>query len=66
MNKKDFIGLMLCNAVALILLIEHWCGLELALPMLGIWSIVSLIIHICVLKDYMFISVFVREDLTRK
>lgn len=61
MNKKDLFGLMLCNAVALILLIEHWCGLELALPIMCVWTIISLAVHIWVLKDYIF-TVTIEEE----
>ena len=61
MNKTDFWSLIILNLVALILLVEHWCGLELALPILIIWSIISLIVHIWILKDYIF-TVTVEEE----
>jgi hypothetical protein len=61
MNKKDFFGLMFCNAVTLVLLLEHLCGLELALPFMCVWTIISLIVHICILKDYIF-TVTIEEE----
>lgn len=61
MNKKDFWILVMFNLATLILLIEHWCGLELALPFMCVWTIVSLIVHICVLKDYIF-TVTIEEE----
>lgn len=65
MNKKDFWTLMLFNLASLILLIEHLCGLELAIWVLCIWTIISLIVHICILKDYIFTFGFVKEDHTK-
>lgn len=65
MNKKDFWTLMICDIAVLVLLIEHWCGLELALPFMCVWTIISLIVHICVLKDYIFTFGFVKEDHTK-
>lgn len=65
MNKKDFWTLIACNLGTLILLIEHLCGLEIALECMCVWTIISMIIHICVLKDYIFIREFVNEDSTK-
>ena len=65
MNKKDFWTLMIMNITSLILLVECFCGLDIAVCYLCVWSIISLVTHICVLKDYVFIPVFVREDLTK-
>jgi hypothetical protein len=65
MNKKDFWTLIACNFGTLILLIEHLCGLEIALTCMCVWTIVSMIIHICILKDYIFTFGFVEEDHTR-
>lgn len=61
MNKKDFLTLAIFNLGTLILLIEHWCGLELALPFMCVWTIISLIVHICVLKNYPFV-VIIKEE----
>ena len=52
MNKKDFLTLLVCNLASVVLLIEHFAGLELALTCLVGWTVISLIIHICVLWDY--------------
>ena len=52
MNKKDFWSLISCDIGILILLIETYIGLELSLQCLCTWTIVSMIIHIIVLKDY--------------
>jgi hypothetical protein len=61
MNKKDFWTLIIFNFVTLVLLIEHLCGLQLALPFMCVWTIMSLIVHICVLKDYVF-TVTIEEE----
>ena len=52
-NKKNLITSLALNLVALILLIEHWCGLEAAIYVLVGWMILSLIIHINILRDYL-------------
>ena len=57
MNKKDFWSLMLFDIVGSILLIEHLAGLEIALEMFLGWSLISFIVHACVLKDYVRITV---------
>ncbi len=62
MNKKDFWTLLVMNLTSLILLIEHWCGLEAAIWVLCVWTAVSLITHIWVLRDYVVTYEFVRED----
>ena len=65
MNKKDFWTLLIMNITSIILLIECWCGLELALWCLCAWTIISMVVHICVLKDYIFTFEFVKEDYTK-
>ena len=65
MNKKDFWILMLFDFISVLLIIECWCGLELALPCMCGWVIVTLIVHICVLKNYVVSHCFVHEDYTR-
>ena len=65
MNKKDFWTLMLMNITSLGLLIEYLCELETALCCLCVWTIISLVTHIYVLKDYVFTPVFVKEDYTK-
>lgn len=65
MNKKDFWTLVLFDLTSLILLIELLCGLELALFCFCAWTIISLIVHICVLKDYVIVHEFIRKDHTK-
>lgn len=65
MNKKDFWTLVLCDLVVVILLIEHLVGLCLALELMHIWLIVSLLVHIGILRNYAVVSKFVRKDYTR-
>ena len=65
MRKKDFWILMACNLGTLILLIEHLCGLELALLTMCIWTAISMVIHICILKDYIITHEYVKEDNTK-
>lgn len=62
MNKKDFWTLLICNFGVLVLLIEHLCGLELALNCMIGWCIISLLIHIHILKDYVRFSIEVEEE----
>jgi hypothetical protein len=62
MNKKDFLTLMVCNFGTLVLLIEHLCGLEIALECMCVWTIVSMIIHIYILRDYVRLSVVIEEE----
>ncbi len=62
MNKKDFWTLMFCNFVTALLLIEHLSGLDIALECMCVWTIISMLIHIHILKDYVRISVFVKES----
>jgi hypothetical protein len=54
MNKKDFMTLIIYDIVTLLLLIEHLCGLELALALMCIWTMISMIAHISIFKDYIF------------
>lgn len=65
-NKKNLITSIALNFVSIILLIEHWCGLEAAIYVLVGWTIMSLIIHINILRDYVVVPTFGREDHTRK
>ena len=62
MNKKDFLALVVCNLGTLALLIEHWCGVGLALKWMCIWTLISMIIHVCVLRNYLRIDVTVVEE----
>jgi hypothetical protein len=64
-NKKNLITSLALNFVSIILLIEHWCGLEAAIYVLCGWTFLSLIIHINILRDYIVVPTFVREDHTR-
>ena len=65
MNKKDFLGLLFFNASTLLLIVEYLCGYELAIWSLCIWSMVSAIAHICILRNYVKIPVYVKEDYTK-
>lgn len=56
MNKKDFWSLMACNFTTVLLLVEHLSGLEKALECMIIWTIISLLIHIHILKDYVHLN----------
>jgi hypothetical protein len=62
MNKKDFWTLMVCNLATVVLLIEHLCGLELALECMCFTAIVSCIVHIWILRDYVRICITTEED----
>ena len=46
MNKKDFLTLIVCNIVSVILFVELLVGLEAAFVCLVVWTIISLVIHI--------------------
>ena len=61
MNKKDFFTLMACNLTTLVLLIEHFCGMDLALECMCVWTAISMIIHIFILRDYVIIHGYVQE-----
>lgn len=61
MNKKDFWTLIGCNLTTGILLIEHLCGLDKALECMIFWTIISMLIHIHILKDYIRLAVEIRE-----
>ena len=63
MAKKDFWTLIICGAVSFILLVEHLCGLQLALPILCAWSIFSLItLAVTILRNYKPITITVDES----
>ena len=55
-NKKNFITSFVMNGVILILLIEHLCGLELALESMHLWICVSILVHAHILRDYIHIT----------
>lgn len=62
MNKKDFWTLIICCIGSFVLLVEHLCGLQLALPILCVWSIFSLIILIVtILRNYKPITITTEE-----
>lgn len=65
MNKKDFITMFVCNIIVALLLIEHLCGVDLALECMCIWGIVASIVNICILRNYVRVNAFVRKDCTR-
>ena len=62
MNKKDFWFLMFCNLVTATLLIECLFGLCLSIECLCIWAVISLLIHINILRDYTKVTIEVEED----
>lgn len=51
-NKKNFLNSFVLNCVVIILLIEHLCGVELALEFLYVWLGISVLVHINILRDY--------------
>lgn len=61
MNKKDFLTLLVCNIVSVILFVELMVGLEAALVCLVAWTVISLVIHICVLWDYVKPVIIIEE-----
>ena len=61
MNKKDFWTLVLCNLVTVTLLIECLFGLCLSLECLCIWTLISLLIHIAILRDYIRVTIEVED-----
>lgn len=61
MNKKDFWTLMACNLITALLILEHLCGLEKALECMALWTIVSMLIHIYILRDYVRLSITTEE-----
>ena len=62
MNKKDFWTLMGCNFVTLTLLIEHLCGLDIALECLCVCTVISLIIHLYIFRDYVRFAISIKEE----
>ena len=53
MNKKDVLKLALFDITLLLLLVEHLVlKLEVAFPILIIWTIITLVANIVILKDY--------------
>lgn len=65
MNKKDFWTLMFFDFISVLLIIECWCGLKLAAICMCGWFMLSLVVHICILKDYVISYSFVQEDYTK-
>ena len=57
MNKKDFLVSLLLNVVSILLIIEYIWGLELAFSCLILWTIISLLGHMYILRDYIYIKV---------
>ena len=60
MNKGDFWKLVVLNITHVILLIEWFFGLECAFGILIGWTIISLISHIYILRDY--ITIHIEEE----
>ena len=53
MNKRDVMKLLVLNITHLGLIIESLVfKLDVAFPLLMIWTVISLVAHICILKDY--------------
>ena len=61
MNKKDLWTMLIPDIAVAILLIEHLCGLELALELMCICAIISAIVHICILRDYVKVYITTEE-----
>lgn len=64
-NKKNLIISFVCCIITLILLIEYLCGLEIAIYCLCGWTMLSCIIHINMLRDYVVVHKFVKKDYTK-
>lgn len=62
MKKKDFWTLIGCDAAIAVLILEHLAGLEVAIHCLSIWTIITLIIHIAILKEYIVIGIGTAEE----
>ena len=62
MNKKDFWKIMVCNIATVILLIEHLCGLDLALELMCCSAIISLIVFICIMRDYVKVYITTEDE----
>lgn len=62
MKKKDFWILIGCDAAIVALILEHLAGLEVAIHCLSIWTIITLIIHIAILKEYIIIGTEIVEE----
>ncbi len=61
MQKKDFWTLVVCNLATVVLLIEHLCGMNLALEFMIGWQMLNMIIHIHILRDYVRLTVVEEE-----
>jgi hypothetical protein len=44
--------LALCNITTALFVLEHCCGLEIALECLAFWIVISLVAHLNVLRNY--------------
>jgi hypothetical protein len=60
--KKEFLVSLVCCLVFIILLVQTLIGMELALGCLVMWSIISLIAHIYILRDCISIEFCFEED----
>lgn len=61
MNKKDFWTLIISDLAVVILLIEHLCGLALALELMCVGAIIATIVHIYILRDYIKVYITTEE-----
>ena len=61
MNKRDFLVSTIFNSVSLLLFIEHLFNLEAALPCFIGWSMISLIVHIVIFRNYAKILIIKEE-----
>lgn len=52
MNKRDFCTLFVSNAISVLLVLEYYTGLEFAVNMLAIWTLVNIIICSAILRNY--------------
>jgi hypothetical protein len=61
MDKKDFIAVVTGVGTSVILLIEHWCGIGLALELLYIWGGITVIICLNVLRKFILRKLPIRK-----
>lgn len=62
MNKKDFWTMLGFDFTVFVLLIEHIAGLELAFELMIATTIISLLVHIHILKDYVRLAISIEEE----
>ena len=58
MRKMDLLYLLIFAIGEIVLLIETWIGLELAVEILAGWTIFSLIAFIFIMRDYVVVHTY--------